>query len=210
MTNTLHRRGSHEDLQKDFIIFCTTPKGAPKEGRGRRLKEYARIVLKYKPVMFGSSGQGPTSWLGGPDTFIDRIDDEQGGMSATFTDVDTLYKVIADLKQADLGFCVVVSGLLDEVAECCRKQGFERHSAEHSLGILGRTERLPAAQVLELNTMCGHGMVSFNIIKKVIDQVKLGKMTPKQGAALLAKPCGCAAFNTARAEELLERARIQS
>jgi hypothetical protein len=210
MTNTLHRRGSAADLQKDFIIFCTSPRGAPKEGRAGRLKEYARIVLKHKPVMFGSSGQGPTSWLAGSDEFVNKITDDQSGMSATFTDVDTLYKVIEDLKAADLGFCVVVSGLLDEVAECCRRQGFERHSAEHSLGIMGRVERLPTAQVLELNTMCGHGMVSFNLIKKVIDQVKLGKLTPKQGADLLAKPCGCAAFNTMRAEELLQRARVMS
>jgi hypothetical protein len=75
---------------------------------------------------------------------------------------------------------------------------------------MGKTERLPNSQVLEMNTLCGHGMVSFNLIKKVMDQVKLGKLTPKQGAVLLAKPCVCAAFNPARAEELLERARTMS
>jgi hypothetical protein len=210
MTNTLHRRGSLEDLKKDYIIFCTSPKGQSKEGRARRLKEYARIVLSHKPVMFGSSAQGMQSWAAGPDEFINRITDDQSGMSATFTDLETLYEVIEDLRKADLGFCVVVSGLLDEVAECCHQQGFERHSAEHSLGIMGRTDRLPSSQILEINTLCGHGMVSFNLIKKVIDQVKLGKLTPKQGAALLAKPCACAAFNTRRAEELLERARLMS
>jgi hypothetical protein len=210
MTNTLHRRGSAEDLKKDFIIFCTSPKGQPKEGRGRRLQQFARIVLGHKPVMFGNSGQGMQSWQAGPAAFIEAISDEQSGMAATFTDVPTLYEVIEDLKKADLGFCVVVSGLLDEVAECCRKQGFERHSAEHSLGIMGCRDRLPSSQILEINTLCGHGMVSFNIIKKVIDQVKLGKLTPKQGAALLARPCACAAFNTYRAEELLERARVMA
>ena len=209
MTNTLHRRGSAEDLRKDFIIFCTTPKGAPKEGRGRRLQEFARIMLSHKPVMFGSSAFGLESWRAGED-FIGKLTDDSKGMSATFTDVDTLSAVITDLQQADLGLCVVVSGLLDEVAECCRSHGFERHSAEHSLGIMGRTERLPSSQILEINTLCGHGMVSFNLIKKVIDQVKLGKLTPKQGAAMLARPCACAAFNPRRAEELLERARLMS
>lgn len=209
MTNTLHRRGSAEDMKKDFIIFCTSAKGQPKEGRGRRLQEFARIVLKHKPVMFGSSAQGPQSWLAG-EGFIDKIDDEQSGMSATFTDVQTLAEVIADLRQADLGFSVVVSGLLEEVAQCCRGQGFERHSAEHSLGIMGQRDRLPGGHVLDINTLCGHGMVSFNLIKKVIDQVKLGRLTPTSGAALLAKPCVCAAFNTRRAEELLERARVMS
>ncbi len=210
MTNTLHRRGSSEDLKKDFIIFCTSPAGAPKEGRGRRLQEYARIVLAHKPALFGSSGLGPQSWLAGGEAFINSISDEIGGMSATFTDVETLCAVIADLRKADLGLCVNVSGLLDEVAGCCRKQGHERHSAEHSLGILGRTDRLPTDQILEIDTLCGHGMVSFNLIKKVIDQVKLGKLTPSQGAILLAKPCVCAAFNPVRAQELLERARTMS
>jgi hypothetical protein len=210
MTNTLHRRGSLEDLRKDYVIFCTMPKSAAKEGRSERLREYARIMMKHHPVIFGNTAQGPQSWLAGEQGFIDKITDEQSGMSATFTDLQTLFEVIEDLRKADLGLCVVVSGLLDEVAECCRGQGFERHSAEHSLGIMGRTERLPTSQILEINTLCGHGMVSFNLIKKVIDQVKLGKLTPKQGAALLAKPCACAAFNPRRAEELLERARVMS
>ena len=29
MTNTLHRRGTEEDLKKDFIVFCLVPKGPP-------------------------------------------------------------------------------------------------------------------------------------------------------------------------------------
>jgi hypothetical protein len=210
MTNTLHRRGSSDDLKKDFIIFCTSPAGAKKEGRGLRLQQFARIVLAHKPVLFGSSGLGAQSWLAGDEAFISSITDENGGMSATFTDINTLCAVIADLRKADLGLCVNVSGLLEEVAECCRKQEFERHSAEHSLGIIGRTDRLPTGQILEIDTLCGHGMVSFNLIKKVIDQVKLRQLTPKQGAALLAKPCVCAAFNPLRAEELLERARVMS
>jgi hypothetical protein len=210
MTNTLHRKGSADDLQKDYIIFCTMPRNVSKEGHGRRLQQFARIVLSHKPVMFGSSSLGPQSWCAGEQSFIESLSDGIGGMSATFSDVESLCGVIADLQKADLGLCVNVSGLLDEVAGCCRKLGFERHSAEHSLGIVGRSERLPGSQILEINTLCGHGMVSFNLIRKVIDQVKLGKLTSKQGAALLAKPCACAAFNPVRAEELLERARTMS
>jgi hypothetical protein len=97
MTNTLHRRGSAEDLKKDFIIFCTIPKWAPKAGRGQRLKEYAHIVLGHKPVIFGSTSLGAQSWLLGEQTFIENLTDDCSGMSATFTDVETLCKVIADL-----------------------------------------------------------------------------------------------------------------
>ncbi len=55
--------------------------------------------------------------------------------------------------------------------------------------------------------MCGHGMVSFSFIRKMIDYVKLGRLTPKEAAKMLAKCCECGAFNPSRAEALLERVR---
>ncbi len=91
--------------------------------------------------------------------------------------------------------------------ECCRRAGIIRHSAEHSLGIWGAKDRLPEREVLEFNTMCGHGMVSFNLIRKMIEQVRMRRMTPKQAARMMAKCCECGAFNPARAEALLERMR---
>lgn len=78
--------------------------------------------------------------------------------------------------------------------------------AEHSVGVLGRTERLPTRQVLELTTLCGHGMVSHNHARKMIDWARPGKVTPRRGAEHLARPCICGAFNIARAEESLARA----
>jgi hypothetical protein len=57
--------------------------------------------------------------------------------------------------------------------------------------------------------MCGHGMVSFNLIKKVIEEVKLNRMTPEQGAYHLAKPCECGAFNPTRAHQMLEALRMK-
>ncbi len=41
--------------------------------------------------------------------------------------------------------------------EVAREAGIIRHTIEHSLGFHGRVERLPSAEVMELNTMCGHG-----------------------------------------------------
>ena len=107
--------------------------------------------------------------------------------------------------RADLGISINISGLLDEVQACCRKAGIERHSVEHSLGVWGAKERLPEKNILELNTMCGHGMVSFNLIRKMIDYVKLRRLTTKEAARILAKCCECGAFNPARAELLLEK-----
>jgi hypothetical protein len=52
--------------------------------------------------------------------------------------------------------------------------------------------------------MCGHGQVSFNLVTKIIEDVKTGKRTLQQGAEELAKPCQCGVFNPARAVALLQ------
>ena len=60
---------------------------------------------------------------------------------------------------------------------------FPRHSVGYSLGFEGKTEHLPNAEVLTLSTMCGHGMVSQSLAKKMIDWVKEGRRTPEQACS---------------------------
>ena len=152
----------------------------------------------------GSSKMG--SVLQNDIKFDDLMNLKDGSTSAAvFTDLDTLQKVIAELIEADLGISINVSGLLEGVQECCHKNGIERHSVEQSLGFWGSTDLLPERDVLEINTLCGHGMVSFNLIRKMMEQVRMRKLTPKEAAKIMGKCCECAAFNTTRAEHLLEK-----
>jgi hypothetical protein len=60
--------------------------------------------------------------------------------------------------------------------------------------------------VMLLSTMCGHGMVSHNLAKKMIDWVREGRRTPEQAAGYLTRFCSCGVFNPARAARLLEQA----
>jgi hypothetical protein len=164
-----------------------------------------RICLKYGPVNMGDGRQG-SILRDGVDLEKYIAQKKDGEMAAAvFTDLDTLQKVINDLIRADLGISVNVSGLLQEVQGCCRKAGIERHSVEHSLGIWGAKDRLPEREVLEVNTLCGHGMVSFNFIRKMVEYVRLRRLTPKKAANIMAKCCECGAFNPSRAEQLLEK-----
>jgi hypothetical protein len=57
--------------------------------------------------------------------------------------------------------------------------------------------------VLEINTMCGHGMVTVNLINKVVEDVRSGRVTAEKGAEELFKPCMCGIFNPHRAAKLL-------
>lgn len=207
MTNTLHRQGYREGLKNDYVIFAHTAKGITREGSASKLQEFMRICLKYHPVNIGDSKQGNILQ---DDIDIGNLISNQGdgaGATAVFTNLDTLQKVVEELIQAELGISINISGLMDEVQGCCRKAGIERHSCEHSLGFWGAKDRLPEREILEFNTMCGHGMVSFNLIRKMIENVKLRRLTPKKAAKIMAKCCECGAFNPTRAEMLLERVR---
>lgn len=205
MTNTLHRQGELESLKGDYIIFVHSAKGKNREGSGEKSREFLRICKKYNPVNMGDVKQG--SVLHDDIDFESLLATMEDGTvaAAVFTDMDTLQKVIEELIRADLGICINISGLLDEVQACCHRVGITRHSTEHSLGIWGAKDRLPEREVLEFNTMCGHGMVSFQLIRKMIEQVRLRRLTPKQAAHMMGKCCECGAFNPARAEVLFER-----
>jgi len=205
MTNTLHRQGLAEDLRQDYTIFVHTAKGINREGSAEKIREFMRICLKHNPVNMGDMKIGSMHQNNVQmDQLISRQTDGTVG-AAVFTDLDTLGQVVEELIRADLGICINISGLMEEVQECCKKAGISRHSAEHSLGVWGAKDRLPEREVQEFNTMCGHGMVSFSLIRKMIEQVRLRRLTPRRAALMMAKCCMCGAFNPARAEALLDK-----
>ncbi len=206
MTNTLHRRGTREDLKNDYVIFCLPARGVNAEGSASKVKEFMRICLKYKPVNLGDARHGNALQARNRDVQAFMAQKKDGEMAAAvFTDLETLGSVIEELIQADLGVSINVSGLLEEVQTCCRRGGIERHSVEHSLGFWGAKDRLPEREILEVNTLCGHGMVSFNLIRKMIEFVRLRRLSAQKAAHIMARCCECGAFNPSRAEQLLER-----
>ena len=209
MTNTLHRQGAIEDLKGDYVIFTTTAREITREGSGPKIQQFLRICQKYNPINTGSSKKGNILHEG---TNVEELISALGDgatSAAVFTDLGSLKSVIEELIEADLGISINVSGLLDGVQECCRAGGIERHSVEQSLGFWGADERLPEREIMEMNTLCGHGLVSFNFIHKMIDYVKMRKLTPSEAARIMGKACECAVFNTVRAEKLLEKMLLE-
>jgi len=231
MTNTLHRQGSDASLLGDYVIFPTTARGINHVGSGPKKKQFALICLAHGPVNFGIHDYVPGTasiveqflrnrkepeyydadghptdrlvkrWYAEVEAITDG-----SGPNAVFDSLERLSAVVADLKEVDLGMSINISGLHAEVDAALRAAGIVRHTIEHSLGFHGRTERLPAPEILELSSMCGHGMVSFNLVKRMIDLVKKGRLTPMRAAEYLAKPCTCDVFNPVRAAKLLEEA----
>jgi len=222
MTNTLHRFGSPETQQDDFIVFVMAAKGINETGAVPKLQEFLRLAVRHRPVnMAHAQNQGihrasqtltPLAhWFRrderlDPEQIIREID-SCSVVAAVFDNWEAMEAFVEELRRADLGLSVNISALTDAAQECCRQAGLTRHSVEYSLGFHGDLSRLPDRHTLELSTMCGHGMVSHNFAKKMIDTVRENRRTPEQAATYMAKFCACGIFNLTRAQRILERAR---
>ena len=202
MTHTLHRIGREESLSRDFVLTMMPSKGINVKGSAAKLRRLLDICMKEGAVKVGDARLGNQYHQGGLDRMIDNIED-QAVVQAVFDDAEKVVRVLNAFREADVGMSVVVSGLNDSVDQCCRKAGLKRHTVNQSLGRWGRTEKLPPEPILELNTMCGHGMVAVGLIEEVAGRVRAGELTPEDGAEELFKPCMCGVFNPTRAASLL-------
>ncbi|MDP6576571.1 MAG: hypothetical protein QF594_01940 [Dehalococcoidales bacterium] len=207
MTHSLHRLGTKENLSRDYPLICMAAHGMNEEGAADKMGKFLEICRRHDPVNFGDMKQG--------NVFVHDADDIIRNITNTtlvqcvFNDVKKVEAVLHDLREADLGLSVVVSGLIDETKKCCQKVGLEIHTVSQSLGIWGKTSRLPSREILEITTMCGHGLTSSGLVKKMIEDIRKGKTSPQKASEKLAKPCVCGIFNTTRAAELLAAAAAE-
>jgi hypothetical protein len=221
MTNTLHRYGDSESFSDYYIVFATPSTDRNDVDSVPKLKKFLEMALPFKPVSVGDPIHGGTlrparglstasNWKRDmtPDfrAVIDGID-APASVVAIFDNQLAAEQFLKVAAEADLGLSVNMSASIEGARECCNFAGITRHSVGYSLGFEGATEKLPDAQLLKLTTMCGHGMVSTSMAKKMVDWVKEGRRTPAQAVTYMARFCSCGVFNPARARRILEDAR---
>lgn len=183
-------------------MLCMAAKGINEEGSAGKMREFLRINLRHNPVNVGDMRTG--NMYNVP---IDEIMEKVTSTSivhGVFTNQETVKNVLKDLKEADLGMSVVVSGPFGCVGELCRAAGLSPHSVDYSGAIWGRRDKLPPDEILEVTTMCGHAMVASNLVKSLIDEIKGGERSAEDAGKELARICECGIFNPARAAELLK------
>jgi hypothetical protein len=202
MTHTLHRTGSPESLSRDYVLLFMPSKDINHVGSGPKLRRMLEICLENGAIRIGDCRLGNEYYQGGLDKLLAHVED-RAVVHGVFNDPDKMVAALKQLKAEDLGLSVVVSGLFEKVRECCGKAGLTPHTVNNTLGRWGQTDRLPSQAVLEVNTMCGHGMVTVKLIEDTAAKVKSGEMTAEQGAERLFKPCMCGIFNADRAAKLL-------
>ncbi|MGE4354560.1 MAG: hypothetical protein AB7D36_10815 [Oscillospiraceae bacterium] len=202
MSHTLHRRGTPESLAKDYIVFAMSAKGINAENSKYALREFLKIVDKYNWVNMGDMKTGGY-YLVGKDAIMEGVQDTSI-VHGVFTSKEDMKAAVKALKEADLGVSITISGILEEVRDGIMAEGIAPHTVEVSMGIKGRTDKLPEDDLLQITTMCGHGMVSQALVRQMLIDIKRGKRTAKEAGEYLATPCVCGVFNPRRAQEILE------
>jgi hypothetical protein len=233
MTNTLHRYSEHYAFERpanpapvcnDFIVFAMASRGINDDGLVEKYRAFLRLALKHDPVNIGDAAKGgmvrprqdlnpKAHWRrdsrANPEEVIAGIEGHTTA-AAVFDNYQNMKAFVDDIRRANLGISVNISAPIEDAARCCRDTGITRHSVEYSLGFCGRVDRLPDATVLELTTMCGHGMVSASFARKMIEWVKENRRATAEVARTMARFCSCGVFNISRAEGILNEARTKN
>jgi len=205
MTHTNHRQGTITSLRGDWVVQMRRAKGINDQNASLKLKKFLELSLKYDPVCAGNSKIGNTLTIGWQKLMDDVGSTEDAhNVHIVFDSTDKVARFLKELVQADLGLSVIVSGLHDETDRLCREAGTRRHTVQYSLGVWGKTDLLPHPKILEITTMCGHGTIPFNLVRRMSKAVRSKKLSLEQAATVLGKPCVCGVFNTRRAQALLQ------
>lgn len=189
MTHSLHRKGNIEDLKRDYVILAMLAAGINDKYPDSRKKliRIGEILNEHKPINI----MPEIAWK------ISPI------ITATFTDVETVNKVMKTLKEENLGVSIVISGLLSEIQNIATKVDLNLHTVHLSLGTFGKKELLPSEKILEITTMCGHHCISSQSIEYYVQLIKNGNISVEESAIKLARPCVCGIFNLSRAVQIL-------
>lgn len=204
MSHSLHRRGSVCSLKNDFVILVTPAVGINHENSGPKLWKILDIISEVGPNNIGSYETG-TVYSGVTLEEIRESMPETPRVRCCFDSREKMFETLKRIKELDAGLSVTVSGLSEEILEMAEELGIKPHSINYSLGVHGRVDLLPPEEILEILTMCGHGMISRNLVAKAVDEVRSGKKTPRDAAVMVAQPCVCGIFNVTRAEKLFEK-----
>ena len=206
MTHTNHREGTPESLHKDFVVMFMPAKGLNTDTSvAGKLRAALDIYLRHNPVNAGAIKAGYLL-ADSPARMKEIIAADTPMLHAVYTTPAQVEAVLRDLKEADMGISVIVSGPVEEVARISERAGVKRHSVEFSLGVIGRQELLAPDHLRPLITMCGHGLISRALAEEIVGDVQSGRATPEDGARRLGLQCVCGVFNPERAAALIRDA----
>lgn len=226
MTHTHHRRGSGKSLANDYVVITRIDRTNPDQttfngALNHRVEQFLTICAKHNPIAIATKDQkletvirwmfGWTKEMNSGIHQCSAINDvctnpnpvPRAETHVIFTNKEDMIHAIHEVKRADLGLSIVVSGVFDEVFQACAEIETNPHTVNMSLGTWGKTDRLPLEPILSLVTMCGHSMISQHLITHLIERIRAGTLTLEAAAIEMGKQCTCNVFNVTRGAQIL-------
>jgi len=204
MTHSLHRKGSRDSLQNDYVVLITPAVNINHKDSKNKLMEILDIIKEIGPVNIGSYDCG-NIFTGATVEKIQNSLSETPRVRCVFDSYEKVKNLVAELKKREYGLSVTISGLIDNIMLLSRENDIKPHSINLSIGVYGRVENLPDESVLHIVTMCGHGMVSERLVKKAVERVEKGIWDVEKAAQEITKPCHCGIFNVERAKQIINK-----
>lgn len=202
MTHSLHRSGDIESQKKDYVWFMYQTKGINDVDIKPKALEFIAVAEAVGSENWGDVKTGPKLRYS-----IEEIKDgitDKSRLRGIFTKKEQVVDFLKQIKEKDLGMSVIISGVLSEVIPACKEAGVKPHSINYSLGVWGKKDKLPDEETLAITTMCGHHMIPPKFVAYVMRRVKKDKITPEEGAKMLAEFCYCGIFNHIRCADIFK------
>lgn len=202
MTHSLHRYRQDNNPGDDFIFLCTPAIGTNHYGAAPKLVKMLELVLKYQPanINFYENYQEK------PDIeAIKKMFTDTSRIRCCFSSYEKIKKLLAEIREMQFGLSVCVSGPLNRL-ECLSKElGLPIHSINLSCGFLGNKDLLPDNDVLEVTSMCGHGLIASALVERMFFLLTHGQNTPAEALDLINRQCICGLVNKEKLKKICER-----
>lgn len=157
---------------------------------GPGLKQIALTMMKHTDLHFGDCKIG-NKYQMDPAEIVEKL---TVGCQGVFKDKESLIACIKEPKEKDQGISIVVSGLFDEIFDCCHQAGIKPPLIEFALGVHGNTQKLWPPEILDFVTMCGHGLVSGRLVKKWLKTSRRARSRWKKRPSSWPRPV-CAGYS---------------
>jgi hypothetical protein len=148
----------------------------------------------------------------GKEIIMQLVGQESQVITATYNDRARVVNLLSEIRgdwlarnrQQGYPISVVLSTVAEDGHGCCQEIGLREHTYLHSLGFFGNVQDMPSGDELAIATMCGHGLISIQRIRNLVEKVRSGTITATQAGEDIAKPCVCGIANPVRAATVFQ------
>ncbi len=205
MTHTNHRYQTETDLNDDFIVMAMPAKDLNDDDEvAAKLKIVLDIFVDHGALNGGGVNSG-LLYCEGPEKVKQGISNSTPMLHGVFDNVESVKGVVEALKEKDLGISIIVSGPIPVVKQIAHAAGLTPNSIAAAAGILGNLSLLPSDPIMEIASMCGHGLAHRNLINYLVQQIINEKQTIDGAVTVLTKQCVCGILNPKRARRVMEQ-----